>query len=99
MGMAKVVEGMKRVQFEFTDEAYDAIETLAVRTGKPSLAAVLGDALRLYDWVISEQAAGCKIISLNPKTTETQELPLIVVSGSAGEVAAEFSLHKPGWRK
>lgn len=72
---------MKKAQFEFTDETYASINSLAKVTGARSLSAVIRDALKTYAWLIDEQRAGNKILSQNPKTHETKELvPLSVPS-------------------
>jgi ribbon-helix-helix CopG family protein len=75
---------MKKVQFEFTDETYAAINSLAEVTGARSMSAVIRDALKTYAWLIDEQRAGRKILSQDPKTHETKELvPLSVPTHSA----------------
>jgi len=74
---------MKKVQFEFTDETYAAINSLATVTGARSMSAVIRDALKTYAWLIDEQRAGRKIMSQDPKTLETKELvPLAIPSQS-----------------
>lgn len=75
---------MRKVQFEFTDETYAAINSLAEVTGARSMSGVIRDALKTYAWLIDEQRAGRKILSQDPKTHETKELvPLSVPSQSA----------------
>jgi hypothetical protein len=64
---------MKKVQFEFTDETYEAINNLAKMTEARSMAAVIRDALKTYAWLIDEQRAGNKILSRSP-VGETKEL-------------------------
>jgi len=65
---------MRKVQFEFTEETYKAIISLAEVTGVRSMSAVIRDALKTYAWLIDEQGAGNKILSQNSKTGETKEL-------------------------
>ena len=80
---------MKKVQFEFTDETYAAINSLAEVTGARSMSAVIRDALKTYAWLIDEQRAGRKILSQDPKTHETKELvPLSVPSHSVSVARA-----------
>jgi hypothetical protein len=80
---------MKKVQFEFTDETYEAINALAQLTGARSMSAVIRDALKTYAWLIDEQRAGNKILSKNSKTEETKELvPLTVTRVSTERRAA-----------
>ncbi len=75
---------MKKVQFEFTDETYGAINSLAKATGVPSMSAVIRDALKIYAWLIDEQRAGNKLFSQNPETKATRELvPLTALTTSA----------------
>jgi len=71
---------MRKVQFEFTDETYAAINSLAEVTGARSMSAVIRDALKTYAWLIDEQRAGNKILSKSPNTGETKELVTLTVT-------------------
>lgn len=73
---------MKRVQFEFTDETYKAINQLADDTGETSMAAVIRDALKVYAWLVDEQRQGRRIISQDPKDPKlTKEVvPLVAMA-------------------
>lgn len=55
----------RRLQIELTEAAYSRLETLRVKTGEPSLVSVVRSALRVYGWVVDEQAAGSSIIALD----------------------------------
>jgi hypothetical protein len=74
---------MRKVQFEFTDETYTAINNLADITGARSMSAVIRDALKTYAWLIDEQRAGRKILSQDPKTHETRELVTLAVPANS----------------
>jgi len=78
---------MRKVQFEFTDETYAAINSLAEVTGVRSMSAVIRDALKIYAWLIDEQRAGRKILAQDPTTRETKELVPLTVSHQAVAVA------------
>jgi hypothetical protein len=45
---------MRKVQFEFADETYAAINNLAEITGARSMSAVIRDALKTYAWLIED---------------------------------------------
>ncbi len=95
---------MRKVQFEFTDETYAAINSLADVTGARSMSAVIRDALKVYAWLIDEQRAGRKILSQDPKTQDRKELVPLTVSHQAVEeepalaavAAAEQEREVPG---
>ena len=72
---------MKRVQFEFTEETYKAINQLAERTGETSMAAVIRDALKVYSWLVDEQKQGRRIISQDPKDARLSKevVPLVAM--------------------
>ena len=70
---------MRKVQFEFTDETYRAINRLAEITGARSMSAVIRDALKTYVWLIDEQRAGNRILARNPQTRQTKELVTLSV--------------------
>jgi predicted transcriptional regulator len=77
---------MKKVQFEFSDETYGAINQLAEVTGVRSMSAVMRDALKTYAWLIDEQRAGAKIYSQHSGTGVIKELvPLTLPKQSAYE--------------
>jgi len=78
---------MRKVQFEFTDETYAAINSLAEVTGARSMSAVIRDALKTYAWLIDEQRAGRKILSQDPQTRETKELVPLAIPASSVLVA------------
>lgn len=70
---------MKKVQFEFTDETYDAINRLGTVTGERSMAAVMRNALKVYSWLVKEQQGGRKIVSVDPKNEgSTRELVYLI---------------------
>ena len=79
---------MRKVQFEFTDETYDAINRMAEITGARSMSAVIRDALKTYAWLIDEQRAGNKILAQNRRTRHTKELVTLSVSHSSSGTRA-----------
>jgi len=64
----------RRVQFEFSEQTYSAIRKLAERTGETSMAGVIRDALKVYAWLMDEQMAGRKIVSVDSKDESRREL-------------------------
>jgi hypothetical protein len=80
---------MKKVQFEFTDETYGAINQLAEVTGVRSMSAVIRDALKTYAWLIDEQRAGAKIYSQHSGTEVIKELVPLTLPNQSVHKALE----------
>jgi len=71
----------KRLQFEFPVAAIRALRDLAARTGQPTLAGVLRDALKVYAWILTEQEQERRIISEDRRGHQRRELlPLLEVT-------------------
>ena len=77
----------KRLQFQFPEAAIHTLRDLAVRTGQPTIAGVLREALKVYTWIVNEQEQGRSIFSADPQTRRRREiLPLLQMSSrSAGQ--------------
>jgi hypothetical protein len=70
----------KRLQFEFPEAAIHTLKELAARTGQPTMAGVLRDALKLYAWILAEQEQDRRIISEDRRGQQRRELlPLLEV--------------------
>jgi len=48
----------KRVQFDFSEEAYQRLEKLRHRTQKQSQAEVVRNSLRVYEWLLDQLDKG-----------------------------------------
>ena len=76
----------KRLQFQFPEAAIQILRDLAVRTGQPSIAGVLRDALKVYTWMVTEQEQGRSIFSADRQTRRRREiLPLLQIPSRSGE--------------
>lgn len=51
----------RRIQFEFSPEAYERLQQIKAETGAQSYAELVRNALRLYEWVIQQERDGYKI--------------------------------------
>jgi hypothetical protein len=51
----------KRVQFDFSEEAYQRLEKLRSRTQKQSQAEVVRNSLRVYEWLLDQIEKGYAI--------------------------------------
>ena len=64
---------MTQRTFEFpeeTDTALERIAELTGRTGDNRIGLVIQDALRVYEWVLAEQAQGRRIVALDSSDIE-----------------------------
>ena len=76
----------KRLQFQFPEAAIHALRELAVRTGQPTIAGVLRDALKVYTWIVTEQEQGRSIFSADRQARRRREiLPLLQMPSRSGE--------------
>jgi hypothetical protein len=58
---------MATIEFEFPESALGALERLADLTGREGndrLGLLVQDALRVYEWVLAQQAAGRTVVAL-----------------------------------
>lgn len=55
------VKGTKRLQFEFSKEAYDRLEKMKAESGAASFAELVRNALRVYDWVKQQEKNGYEL--------------------------------------
>lgn len=53
--------GRKRVQFEFAPDSFERLQRIKDTTGAPTYADVIRNAMRLYEWFITQQHAGYEI--------------------------------------
>ena len=56
-----VSSSRKRVQFDFSEEAYQRLEKLRARTEKQSQAEVVRNSLRVYEWLLDQIDKGYKL--------------------------------------
>jgi len=54
-------EKARRIQFEFSPEAYERLDEVKQATDAQSYAEVVRNALRVYDWMIKQQNKGYTI--------------------------------------
>ena len=57
----------RRIQFEFSAEAFERLEKLKEATKASSYAEVVRDALRVYEWVVEETNEGNDIGAIRGK--------------------------------
>jgi hypothetical protein len=57
----------KRIQFEFSPDAFERMETLKDKTKARSYAELIRDALRAYEWMVEEKEAGNEIGAIKGK--------------------------------
>ena len=50
-----------RLQFEFSAEAYERLNTMKDKTRASSYADLVRNALRMYEWLVEQQENGCEI--------------------------------------
>lgn len=68
----------RRLQFAFPTTSIQLLERLAAKTGEPTLAGVVRDALKIYTWVLTEQEQGRCIVSEDQSGQRRRELaPLL----------------------
>lgn len=53
--------GAHRIQFEFSDEAYERMGKIKELTGATSFAELIRKALRVYEWVVQQEKNGYAI--------------------------------------
>jgi hypothetical protein len=76
----------KRLQFQFPEAAIHTLRDLAVRTGQPTIAGVLREALKVYTWIVNEQEQGRSIFSADRQTRRRREiLPLLQIPSRSAE--------------
>ena len=76
----------KRLQFQFPEAAIHTLRDLAVRTGQPTIAGVLREALKVYTWIVNEQEQGRSIFSADRQTRRRREiLPLLQMPSRSTE--------------
>jgi len=76
----------KRLQFQFPEAAIHSLRDLAVRTGQPTIAGVLREALKVYTWIVNEQEQGRAIFSIDRQTRRRREiLPLLQMPSRSTE--------------
>jgi len=76
----------KRLQFQFPEAAIHSLRDLAVRTGQPTIAGVLREALKVYTWIVNEQEQGRSIFSADRQTRRRREiLPLLQMPSRSTE--------------
>lgn len=51
----------KRIQFEFSADAMQRLDTMKAETNATSYAGLVRDALRVYEWVVQQQKDGYEI--------------------------------------
>jgi len=57
----------KRIQFEFSPEAFDRMQMLKEKTNARSYAELIRDALRAYEWMVDEKEAGNEVGAIKGK--------------------------------
>ena len=57
----------KRIQFEFSSEAFERMEKLKEKTKARTYAELIRDALRAYEWMVDEKEAGNEVGSIKGK--------------------------------
>ncbi len=57
----------RRIQFEFSTEAFERLGKLKEDSNASSYAEVVRDALRVYEWVLEEKNAGNEIGAIKGK--------------------------------
>ncbi len=57
----------KRIQFEFSPEAFERMEKLKEKTHARSYAELIRDALRAFEWMVDEKEAGNEIGAIRGK--------------------------------
>jgi type IV secretory pathway VirD2 relaxase len=57
----------KRIQFEFSAEAFERMEKLKDKTHARSYAELIRDALRAFEWMVDEKEAGNEIGAIRGK--------------------------------
>jgi type IV secretory pathway VirD2 relaxase len=57
----------KRIQFEFSPEAFERMEKLKDKTHARSYAELIRDALRAYEWMVDEKESGNEIGAIKGK--------------------------------
>ena len=77
----------KRLQFQFPEAAIHTLRDLAVRTGQPTIAGVLREALKVYAWIVNEQEQGRSIFSADQKARRRRReiLPLLQIPSRSAE--------------
>ena len=53
--------GGRRIQFEFSADAYERLNTLKEMTASASYAELIRNALRVYEWVMEQEKEGNQI--------------------------------------
>lgn len=69
----------ERVQFDFTPEALERLDTIKEQTGAATRAEVVRNALRLYEWFVNETTpeSVVKIIDENKEVTSVFKAKLL----------------------
>jgi hypothetical protein len=76
----------KRLQFQFPEAAVHTLRDLAVRTGRPTIAGVLREALKVYTWIVNDQEQSHSIFSSDRQTRRRREiLPLLQMPSRSTE--------------
>ena len=57
----------KRIQFEFSPEAFDRMETLKEKTKARTYAELMRYSLRAYEWMVDEKEAGNEVGAIKGK--------------------------------
>jgi hypothetical protein len=84
-----------RVQFDFTQEAYDALSVLQQKVGTPTKAETIRYALRALQWITDETNCGARILVEKGGETQVAVFPFLrKTHATAQKTAATQSLHR-----